>query len=275
MLRQRILTGILLGALLLGLILATSFQQFALIAALITLAASWEFSNLASIESLAVRGLCVGAMLLLIGGCYWIIADLDLLHLLLALCALLWLLPIPWLIRYPQTTALWQAPLARALWGGWSLTATWLALATLKKLPNGEWHLLHFFALVAAADIGAFAIGRTWGQTKLAPRVSPGKTWEGFAGGLGAVLALAAGIAFAQGLSLQRGLLAMGVAAVTMLFSVIGDLSISMLKRHRGVKDSSHLLPGHGGLLDRLDSICAAAPWYAWVMLCANPQVDG
>jgi phosphatidate cytidylyltransferase len=276
MLRQRILTGILLGVLLLGLILATSFKQFALITALITLAASWEFFNLASIERLAVRGLCVGVMLLLVGGSYWLIdTDLDLLRLPLALSAIVWLLPIPWLVRYPEAKALWQAPLMRTLWGWWSLMATWLALAALKKLPNGEWHLLYFFALVAAADIGAFAIGRTWGQTKLAPRVSPGKTWEGFAGGLGATLALAAGIALAQGLSLQRSLLAMGIAAVTMLFSVVGDLSISMLKRYRGVKDSSHLLPGHGGLLDRLDSICAAAPWFAWVMLCSSQQVDG
>lgn len=276
MLKQRILTGALLGIVLLGLILATSLGQFALITALITLAASWEFSNLAAVEKAATRVLYLLVMLLLIILCYWLVeTETKLLEAVLAVAATCWLLPLYWLVRFPGATRLWRSSLSRASFGWLSLAAAWLALVTLKKSPNGEWNLLHFFALVAAADIGAFVVGRRWGRNKLAPQVSPGKTWEGFAGGMGAALVLAAGISVAQALSFERSVIAIGVAAITVLLSVIGDLSISMLKRYRGLKDSSHLLPGHGGLMDRLDSICAAAPWFAWALLYSTQGVDG
>jgi phosphatidate cytidylyltransferase len=113
---------------------------------------------------------------------------------------------------------------------------------------------------VCAADIGAYFAGRALGRHKLAPKVSPGKTWEGAAGGLLAVSIVAALGAVHFALSVPA---AMAFGCGVGMFSIIGDLTESMFKRAAALKDSSNLLPGHGGLLDRLDSVTAAAPLYA------------
>jgi phosphatidate cytidylyltransferase len=127
-------------------------------------------------------------------------------------------------------------------------------------------------AVVAAADIGAYFSGRAWGRHKLAPKVSPAKTWEGFWGGLMAV-ALAAVLLWSL-LPVQAAHISLAaVLAVTLttaLASVVGDLSVSMVKRQSGAKDSGSLLPGHGGVLDRLDSLCGAAPVFALGLLLAG-----
>jgi phosphatidate cytidylyltransferase len=114
--------------------------------------------------------------------------------------------------------------------------------------------------LVIAADIGAFFVGRALGKRKLAPRVSPGKTWEGALGGLATVALVAWGGAVHFGLPVLR---AVTFGCAVGVFSVVGDLTESMFKRTAGLKDSGVLLPGHGGMLDRLDSVTAAAPLYA------------
>jgi phosphatidate cytidylyltransferase len=113
---------------------------------------------------------------------------------------------------------------------------------------------------VFAADIGAFFAGRRWGSHKLAPRVSPGKTWEGAAGGLAAVALVALAGTLHFGLPIAAGVV---FGCAVGIFSVIGDLTESMFKRSAGLKDSGSLLPGHGGVLDRIDSVTAAAPLYA------------
>ena len=111
--------------------------------------------------------------------------------------------------------------------------------------------------LVVAADIGAYFAGRQFGRNKLAPRVSPGKTWEGVLGGVaGAAIVAAVGVTLFE---VPIGPF-IGLSLVTVLASVVGDLTESLFKRHAGVKDSGSLLPGHGGVLDRVDSVTAAAP---------------
>jgi phosphatidate cytidylyltransferase len=114
--------------------------------------------------------------------------------------------------------------------------------------------------LVIAADIGAFFVGRSLGKRKLAPQVSPGKTWEGAFGGLAAVALVAWGGARYFGLPARQSVV---FGCAVGIFSVIGDLTESMFKRSAGLKDSGVMLPGHGGILDRIDSVTAAAPLYA------------
>lgn len=139
------------------------------------------------------------------------------------------------------------------------LTGTGAALHGLKLVgTDGRWVLAAFVA-VWAADIGGYAIGRLFGRHKLAPSISSGKTWEGFAGGVAFVLMCGLGAAHWMIVSadLPRWIALLVVVAVV---AVIGDLVESLLKRQAGVKDSGQLLPGHGGLLDRLDSLLAVAP---------------
>lgn len=119
------------------------------------------------------------------------------------------------------------------------------------------WFLL---MLIWIADIGAYFTGRHWGRIKLAPKISPGKTREGVYGALVGALLSGVVLAWWQGLSIQQAPFAILLCILAALFSVAGDLFWSMLKRLRGVKDSSNLLPGHGGMLDRIDSLTAAAP---------------
>jgi phosphatidate cytidylyltransferase len=128
---------------------------------------------------------------------------------------------------------------------------------------SGAVWLLFVLLLVWTADIGAYFAGRRWGKRKLAPRVSPGKSWEGVYGGLAATTLLAMLFALWQPLGPMGGVALVVITAVVTLTSVLGDLFESMLKRYRNIKDSSQLLPGHGGVLDRIDSLTAAIPIFA------------
>ena len=152
---------------------------------------------------------------------------------------------------------------ARALAGWLVLVPAGAALAEVHARPDGPALAMTLLAVVWAADTGAWFTGRRFGRTRLAPRVSPGKTWEGVAGGVAAAAAAGAAAAWWLGLPLPDLLLAAVLASGA---SVVGDLYESLCKRRAGVKDSGRLLPGHGGLLDRIDGLTAAAPVYAVAM---------
>src|SRR5690606_7006029 len=149
-----------------------------------------------------------------------------------------------------------------------ALLPPWAALAYLHGAgDDGPGLVLTVFAIVWSADSGAFFTGRALGRHKLAPAVSPGKTWEGVAGGviLAGVVAGAAGYL----LELPVGAL-VAIGAATALVSVLGDLTASIAKRNIGVKDTGRLLPGHGGMLDRIDSLTAAAPAFVLGLIAAR-----
>lgn len=175
-----------------------------------------------------------------------------------------WLLVVPlWMHKRWRLSR----SLAGVLIGMLVLLPAWLALVQLKQ-AGGEWVLLQILAVVWLADIAAYAAGRTLGRHKLAPAISPGKTWEGAIGGCVAVV----GYGFVLAPGFQPGLLEHPVLlffalVLISVISVIGDLFESLLKRQAGMKDSSSILPGHGGVLDRIDSLTSTLPLVALVWL--------
>ena len=188
----------------------------------------------------------------------WTDDSSHLIILLSAACAW-WVIAFCWLALAPA----WNRPALTLVCGLAVLAPAFVALARLQisagGFARGPVMVLWLILMVCAADIGAYTAGRAFGRRKLAPRVSPGKTWEGAAGGLLMVALVAAGGAFYFGLPPLTVVFGCGVG----IFSVIGDLTESMFKRAASLKDSGTLLPGHGGLLDRIDSVTAAAPLYA------------
>jgi phosphatidate cytidylyltransferase len=181
-----------------------------------------------------------------------------------------WLFMLRWIARYPVGFDATHPP--RWLKAGAGLLVipgTIAAVTLLHGAPReaadpehfGAWRLLFAFALVWAADVGAYFAGRSFGRRKLAPQVSPGKTWEGAYGGLAfsLIIAAVAGIWLfrLQGMAWLPFLL---LSLAVVLLSIVGDLGESLLKRQAGAKDSGTLLPGHGGMLDRIDSLLAAVP---------------
>lgn len=136
----------------------------------------------------------------------------------------------------------------------------------LRYLPDGEWWVFWLLVVIMAGDTAAFYCGRTWGKTKLYPEVSPGKTWVGVAGGLAAAVIVGAALGRWALPRLSLAVLA-GLALLLGVVGLLGDLFESMLKRQVQVKDTSELLPGHGGMLDRLDSLLFAAPLVVYLRL--------
>ncbi|MFP4137600.1 MAG: phosphatidate cytidylyltransferase [Halomonas sp.] len=259
MLRQRIITAAWLAPLMLAGLFGLSGGAFALFTAAIVLLGGWEWTNLAGVTGRGRRLALVGCLALAMALLWASGSLLAAWPLWLGLAG--WGVNLHWVTRYPGRTAQWAAPARRLAMGLWVLLPAWVGLNVLRDF-GGLW-LLYVLLLVWSADIGAYFAGRAFGRHKLAPAVSPGKSWEGVAGGLAATLLLALGFALGLGLgALNVALLMLTTLAVT-LVSVLGDLLESMLKRHRGIKDSSALLPGHGGVLDRIDSLTAALPLFA------------
>jgi phosphatidate cytidylyltransferase len=189
--------------------------------------------------------------------CAWLVPSVVGLKIVLWISLLWWAIAFLWILRYPTAVP----PAIAAISGILVLIPAWLAMVAILCVPGqGAAFALLGLCIVFAADIGAYFAGHRFGRVKLAPQVSPGKTWEGLIGGvLLAALTSGAGgllVGLPPGVMVPVGL---GVSAL----SVVGDLTESMFKRSVGAKDSGHLIPGHGGVLDRIDGITAAMPFFA------------
>lgn len=255
MLFKRLVTALVLVAiLLLALFVAPPWATYALIVALV-LGGAWEWAGLIRLESTAARLAYVLLVAVASGGVWLLLHRYGVsLSSILFISALWWLVATVWVVVSPTPT---PAALV-ALCGFCVLLPLAAALEALYDgLGYGPAWLLFVFLVVWAADTGAYFAGRGFGRHKLAPLVSPGKTWEGVVGGLVAAgLAGLAGAWYLQQPMFAFALLCLIAAAI----SVVGDLVVSMFKRRAGVKDSGSLFPGHGGILDRIDSVTAAAP---------------
>ncbi len=260
MLKQRIITALcMLPVALIGFFWLQG-GWFALFIAAVIGVAAWEWARLAGLEAPRQRFGYAAALLLLLW-LLWLLPQLA--GAVLALAVLWWLLAIALVFSYPDSARLWQSQRMRLLIGLPILLPAWQGLVLLKQWPQGNNLILAVMLLVWTADIGAYFSGRRFGRRKLALQVSPGKSWEGVYGGLAACLLLTLLVALYDDWSARSLLLALFGVTLVVLISVVGDLTESMFKRQAGVKDSSNLLPGHGGVLDRIDSLTAAVPMFA------------
>lgn len=267
-LAQRIATALVLVAVCLPVLIFLPVSAAILLIALVVLLGAWEWSafigrvgRIGRIGYLAAIGAVLfavrwavpaqpGVLLIVGGGLTW------------------WMVAFLWILRFPRRIS----PQTTFVCGFLVLVPAWVALYSLVgDAARGRQLLLFALAIVWSADVGAYFAGRVWGRVKLAPNVSPGKTWEGVLGGMAfAAAAAMAGAAVLDYPIAVAAPLGLSVAAI----SVVGDLTVSMFKRNIGLKDSGRLFPGHGGILDRVDSVTAAAPlflleaaWVGWVTL--------
>jgi phosphatidate cytidylyltransferase len=174
-------------------------------------------------------------------------------ELVLAGAVLWWLVALAWIVIAPRRVASWSAAVAGFL----AIVPAWLALVRLRLAPHGAQWVVFVIVLVSLGDVGAFFSGRRFGRVRLAPEVSPGKTWEGVLGGI----AVSAVVAVVGGWWFEAPLVTfVPLCILVVALSVVGDLTESLLKRHAGLKDSGTILPGHGGVMDRIDSLTSASP---------------
>lgn len=268
MLKQRIITALILAPLVIAGIIYSSPKTFSVAALLVILLGAWEWAGLSGL----LRYKKIAYLALVAIGCYTIDIFSDDIQLwVLYLSIPVWLLVSYWVVRYPDSVGYWGASWRRAFLGLVILLPAWTSLALLKQLRTDGLLVLLLMLIIWGADIGAYFSGRAWGRAKLAPQVSPGKTWAGAYGGLLTALIVcwffAASFGVMQTQPLINWLWFALLAMVTATVSILGDLTESMIKRHQGVKDSGKLLPGHGGMMDRIDSLVAGLPFYTLLVI--------
>lgn len=258
MLIKRIITAAIAIPAVLACILVLPSLYFSYVVAALLLVGAWEWTHLIGMTKMTPRVIYLACVLLGIFFSVWLpIVPL------LSFAGFIWVWAFCAILNF-QAEGLglgFQFPVLRSLVGFIVLVTTWVSLVTLHTQTQfGPIWLILVLCIIWGADIGGYFSGRFFGEKKLCSRVSPHKTWAGFFGGLFLSLLTAAIYAyFFLSLTREQYFLLFLLTLLTALFSVVGDLSVSLLKRLSAVKDSGHFFPGHGGVLDRLDSVAAAS----------------
>lgn len=265
MLKQRLITASLLIPLILWMILNFSSLVLASMMGCFVIIAAWEWTGICELSTLVTRIIYVFFVLCSLFIIYKLLKDYTQGTIyLLSIINLWWLGSVYWLWRYQQGFDLIpRSRIIKSLLGLLILLPPWAALVILHQDTHygGSW-VIFLLVLIWTADTGAYFAGRRWGQMKLADKISPGKTWEGVVGGLLSSSAVTLSYALLQAMSLFKIVIFVTLCLLTVIVSIVGDLLESLFKRQVGLKDSSQFLPGHGGVLDRIDSLTAAAPLF-------------
>lgn len=277
MLKSRLITAIILIALVLWVVFAASPIVYGIFILLMTGIAAWEWSGLIPAQRIVTRTLYV--ILIALGIALWVVlylndiavasvpnlpdvepirrVPLNAMYCMILLCldGLGIIGGTIAILTYPKTLKYWDNKKVVGILGFSLLIMACIAFLTLRYEIHGMGYFLSVLLLTWAADTGAYFAGKFWGQRKFSPYISPNKTWEGFFGGvfLGEVMVIISGFWFAGAAIGWLNWIAIGTLSI--LGAVFGDLLISMLKRRVGIKDTGKVLPGHGGVLDRIDSL--------------------
>ena len=251
---KRIATATVLAAVLLIVVLWLPPVATVVVLTALVLAGGWEWSGFLRLRSWVTRAVYVVCLGALLPTAWYLTVTSTGRNAFLGVAVGWWVIALCWIVFAPRRVAPWSAALA----GVFALVPAWLALVRLRlDLARGAQWVLFALILVWVADIGAYFFGRRFGRLRLAPEVSPGKTWEGVIGGVAASAVVAVVGAAWFHLPLVT-FMPLCLAAVS--FSIVGDLTESLLKRFAGDKDSGTLFPGHGGVMDRMDSVTGAVP---------------
>lgn len=262
MLKERVVTAVILAAVMLGIMLGLPPIATVWLLTVLVLVGAWEWASFAGLASRGARAAFTAVVALALLACFYLYtASPGFVWITLTVAMVWWFAAFLWLCLAPARVT----PVTATLAGLLSLVPCWLALVYVTRTTHSTHWVLFTLALVWAADTGAFFAGRWLGRVPLAPRVSPKKTWEGALGGISAS-AIVAWMAATWWLSVDVWPFVFTCVAVAAL-SIVGDLTESMLKRSSGLKDSGSLFPGHGGMLDRIDSVTAAAPALVFALI--------
>jgi phosphatidate cytidylyltransferase len=257
MLKERVITALVLLPIVLWCVFGGVTGAFPVFAAVLVLIAAYEWTALMRLSSFAQRFAFIAIVAL--GLAYFQRQGFNANTGLLMVAATLgWTVALGWVTRYPTQVEQWDTRTRMSIIGLLLLLPTWAGLVALHA--QSPWWLMYVLILVWGADTGAYFAGRRFGKVKLAPNVSPAKTREGLYGGLILTSLIIVGGAAYLSLDAKRSILFISISLLTVLDSVLGDLFESMANRRAGIKDSGSIFPGHGGALDRIDSITAAAP---------------
>jgi phosphatidate cytidylyltransferase len=263
--KQRVITALLITPLAIAMILLLPSSIFAVIICALCLLAAWEWTRMSGMRSRPQRAVLVGLSVLAMAA-LWYYADSTAGWITIVVGCAWWFVTLAWLRNFSFGAAPTRENITlKLIAGALTILPAWTAMMQLHRSQPTPPHTWALYALVViwAADSFAYLVGRRWGKVKLAPNISPGKTIAGVYGALcgSALVALIGGwLLDVRGASLA-GLLVL--ALITVVFSIVGDLFESLIKRHGNVKDSGTLFPGHGGVADRLDGVFAALPFFA------------
>jgi phosphatidate cytidylyltransferase len=258
MIRQRIISAVILAALLIVAVLWLPALASTIALSAVLLLAAWEWSAFPAGANLRVRLVFVVIVLAASAGLWCATATSSGLRLTLDAAIVFWTAAMIWIALLPRKV---NRVLVYCVGVG-ALSLAWVTLARMRiDWAEGRFWVMYALLVVWIADSGAYFAGRAWGVSKLAPLVSPGKTWAGLWGGLAATALLA--LIVAQ-LTHRPALPLIELTLLVGVYSVVGDLTESLCKRFAGLKDSGAVIPGHGGVLDRFDSLLAALPCMMW-----------
>lgn len=264
MLKNRIITASILIPLVIAVIFLLDTIWFSMFFAVFVAIGAWEWAGLCKLngQSKTLYSLFIVCILF---GVVWF--DNDVLYDRIILSGVIyWAIAVILVISYQkQRHLLTNSSSILMLIGMLLLIPMWSGLTLLKSFSeNGASLIMYLMLLIWGADTAAYFAGKKWGKRKLASRVSPGKTWEGTLAGIGSSVVIAACYIIVSNINLDDSLLFIALSVVTVIGSVFGDLMESLVKREAGQKDSGSILPGHGGVMDRIDSLTAASPIFVF-----------